>query len=109
MIIQFIGSAFIIIIILQLSLKFFKDKAGLVKSLFWLVFWFSVLVFIWLPKDIIDQFGSLIGVGRGIDALVYLSIIALFYLILKLNSRIDKLEMNITKLVRELAKVNVKK
>jgi hypothetical protein len=53
--------------------------------------------------------GKLFGVGRGIDVLVYLSIIFLFYYIFRQSEKINKLEKQITKLVREIAKENAKK
>jgi hypothetical protein len=48
-----------------------------------------------------------LGVGRGIDVLVYLSIILLFYSNFKQTERIEKLEKEITKLVREIAKKQI--
>lgn len=109
MIIQIVATGIILIIFVQLALKVIKDKASIVKILFWLIFWGGALVIIWLPTDLLDRFGNLFGVGRGIDVLVYFAIIILFYTILKLNSRMDKLEKNITKLVREIAKTNARK
>lgn len=53
--------------------------------------------------------GKVTGVGRGVDVLVYLSIIFLFYYVLRQNNKIDLLEKQITKLVREIAKNEQKK
>ncbi len=108
MVIQIVGTGIILIIFGQLVVKYIKDKASFIKILFWFGFWGAALILIWLPKEILDKFGDIVGVGRGIDALVYLSIIILFYINLRLNSRLDKLERNITKLVREMAKSNAK-
>ena len=41
-----------------------------------------------------------VGVGRGADLLFYLSILFLFFLILKLYSRLRKMEQNFTEIVR---------
>lgn len=40
------------------------------------------------------------GVGRGADLLFYLSILFLFFLILKLYSRVRRMEQNFTEIVR---------
>jgi hypothetical protein len=88
----------------QLLFKLAKDKTAIFKFIFWGIFWGLALVFIWLPTGTLDSIGKFFGVGRGIDLLVYLSIIVLFYSVFRLNNRIDKLEKEITKLVRELAK-----
>ena len=108
MTIQYIATGIIVIILIQLLIQVLKDRAQLFKLLFWGVFWGITLVFIWLPTNTIDKVGQLFGVGRGIDVLVYFSIILLFYRNLSLNSEIENLEKKITKIVREVAKINQK-
>jgi len=108
MTIQYIATGIIVIILIQLLIQVLKDRAQLFKLLFWGIFWGIALIFIWLPTNTIDKVGQLFGVGRGIDVLVYLSIIFLFYYIFKQNEKINKLEKEITKLVRRLAKDETK-
>ena len=105
MVIQIIATIIILIIFYQLVKKFIKDKASLTKIIFWILFWGISLIIIWLPKETIDNIGGIFGVGRGIDVLVYLSIILLFYSNFKQTEKIEKLEKEITKLVREIAKL----
>jgi len=104
MIIQYIATGIIIIVLVQFLIKVLKDRTQLFKLLFWAIFWGIALVFIWLPTNTIDKLGQLFGVGRGVDVLVYLSIIFLFYYIFKQSEKINKLEKEITKLVREISK-----
>lgn len=104
MIIQIIATVIILIILLQLLRKILKDRTSIVKMIFWALFWGMGLLIIWLPKEILDSVGGIFGVGRGIDVLVYFSIIILFYRNLHLNSKIEDLEKKITKIVREVAK-----
>ena len=104
MIIQIIATIIILSIFSQLIRKILKDKASLTKIIFWVLFWGISLVIIWLPKETIDNIGGIFGVGRGIDVLVYLSIILLFYNNLRLNERIDDMNKKVTKIVREVAK-----
>lgn len=108
MIIQIVATGIIVIIFGQLVIKVIKDRTSFFKILFWFLFWSGALILIWLPPDVLDKFGNILGVGRGVDVLVYLSIILLFYTILKLNSKIDRLEKKLTILVRKIAKINVK-
>ena len=108
MVIQIIATIIILSIFSQLIRKILKDKASLTKIIFWVLFWGISLVIIWLPKETIDNIGSIFGVGRGIDVLVYLSIILLFYSNFKQTESINKLEKEITKLVREIAIKNAK-
>ena len=106
MVIQIIATIIILSIFSQLIRKILKDKASLTKIIFWVLFCGISLIIIWLPKETIDNIGNIFGVGRGIDVLVYLSIIFLFYNNLRLNERIDDMDKKVTKIVREVAKKN---
>ncbi|NLD25277.1 DUF2304 domain-containing protein [Candidatus Dojkabacteria bacterium] len=108
MIIQYIVTGIIAVILVQLIVRVIKDRTQFFKLLFWGLFWGVSLIFIWLPTNTIDKLGQLFGVGRGIDVLVYLSVVFLFYYIFRQNEKVGKLEKQITKLVRELAKQNAK-
>ena len=106
MIIQIVGTLIILAILFQLIRKIITDKASFLKMIFWLFFWGLGLLIIWLPKDTLDKLGDIFGVGRGVDVLIYLSIIFLFYNNLRLNRKIDRLQKDITKIVRKIAKTN---
>jgi hypothetical protein len=61
-----------------------------------------MIVIILLKK--IDQFVANLGFSSsGIDVILYLSIVFLFYIIFRLRLRMEKLERNITKIIREIA------
>ena len=106
MLIQVIATGIILIILGQLIIKVIKDKASIIKIAFWLIFWLVALFVIWIPTDIIDKLGKLVGVGRGIDVLVYFSIILLFYNNLILRGKIDSIQKDVTKIVRKISKTN---
>ena len=44
---------------------------------------------------------DLFGVGRGVDLVVYVSIIALFYLVFRIYDKVERVENDVTRLVRE--------
>ena len=106
MVIQIIATIIILSIFSQLIKKILKDKASLTKIIFWVLFWGISLIIIWLPKETIDSMGNIFGVGRGIDVLVYLSVILLFYFNFKQTERIDKLEKDITKTCKECGHIS---
>mgnify|MGYP001561203442 CR=1 FL=1 len=56
-----------------------------------------------LSPQTTDVIAKLVGVGRGADFIIYLSLIALFYLMFRLFGKIEDVEREITKLVRKLA------
>ena len=69
---------------------------------FWAFFWVIASVVTLLPQTTTVA-ARLVGVGRGADFVLYLSVIALFYLIFRLFVKIEDLELEITRLVRKLA------
>ncbi|MFZ5390886.1 MAG: DUF2304 family protein, partial [Patescibacteria group bacterium] len=44
--------------------------------------------------------------GRGSDLVVYLAVLILFYLVFKMVVRLEKIEQQLTMIVRSLAKPN---
>ncbi len=79
-----------------------SKKLPLKAAIFWFFVWAMVLVVIFFTP-VIDALSRPVGVGRGIDLIVYVSVMVLFYLVFQLSMKIDKLEHEITKLVREIA------
>ena len=55
-----------------------------------------------LPSTL-SHLANLTGVGRGVDVIIYLSIIALFYMVYRSYVKMENMEREITKLVREIA------
>lgn len=50
-----------------------------------------------------------LGIGRGVDAALYISIVLLFYLNFRSNVMLENLRHEITKLTREIALSNEQK
>ncbi|HAM89003.1 TPA: DUF2304 domain-containing protein [Candidatus Falkowbacteria bacterium] len=79
-----------------------KQVSGL-EFLFWLFFWLLAGLTIVLLKEI-DALVAYLGFSAtGINALLYLSVAILFYLIFKLRLKLEKTEREITKIVRAIA------
>ena len=107
-IIQFLIVAFALFAIARTFRQFKKGKLTLAFLFLWIVFWLIVGVVVVLPQTT-DTLARLVGVGRGVDAIMYVSIIALFYAVFRLLVRIEDVEREITKLVRKLAMEEVDK
>lgn len=50
-----------------------------------------------------DVIASKLGVGRGVDVVIYVSLMVLFYVVFRLFIKIEEVEREITTLVRKLA------
>lgn len=64
------------------------------------------VVFILWP-DLSSQIAQKLGVGRGTDLILYLSILIFWFMILKLYTRIRRLEQLFTSIIRDDALKNV--
>ena len=86
-----------------------KDKKiSLGELLFWLTIW-SGLVFVVFFPSITGLVADVVGIGRGIDVIIYASIGLLFYLIFRLYVKLEETQQDLTKIVRELAIMNKKR
>lgn len=72
------------------------------ETVLWSTLWMGAAA-VTLRPDLASRFAALIGVGRGVDAVLYAAVVGLFYLIFRIYLRIDKLERDITSLVRREA------
>jgi hypothetical protein len=59
----------------------------------------SVVFILW--PDLTSIIAKKLGVGRGADLIFYISILAFWFIILKLFSRIRKIEQKITDVIRQ--------
>jgi len=101
-IIQIIGILFALFAYSRTSLRF-KDKRITAKEfLFWTIVWVGVIIVAIIP-GVMSGLSRFLGIGRPIDIIVYASIIILFYLIFRIYVKIEDVEQNITKIVRETA------
>ena len=67
----------------------------------WLLFWAGVVV-AWLP-DTTNLLANWLGVGRGVDTAMYLSILMIFYLLFRSFAKIEDLDRQLTRVVRASA------
>ena len=71
--------------------------------IFWLIFWLlsagAVIFLKWIDKLVANLGFS----GSGIEVLLYLGVVILFYFIFRLRLKLEKIEQDITKIVREIS------
>lgn len=89
--------------LIRLFLQKRKKQIGANEFIFWLIFWCLAAIII-LSLKWIDKLVANLGFsGMGIDVLLYLGIAVLFYFIFRLRLKLEKIEKNITKIIREMA------
>ena len=67
---------------------------------FWVIFWLLAdLAVIWPNSTTV--LANALGIGRGSDLVIYISLALLFFLIFKLHIKIESINRDITKVVRD--------
>lgn len=100
---QIIALLLILFFIVRLFWQKKRKHVSGAEFWFWLIFWLFVGAMIVFIKKIDYLVASMGFSATGIDALLYLSVAVLFYLIFKLRLKLEKTEREITKIVREIA------
>ncbi len=96
----------LIIIASILSRIFFlkkKKKIAAGEFIFWIFFWILAALFIISIKWIDKLVAGLGFSGSGIEVLLYLAVVVLFYSNFRLRLKFEKMEKNVTKIVRKIA------
>ena len=80
-----------------------KNYIGFNEFLFWLIFWLVAAILI-IALKFIDRLVLGLGFsGSGIEVLLYLSVAVLFYFVFRLRLKLEKIEKDITKIVKHIA------
>ncbi|MBN1779205.1 MAG: DUF2304 domain-containing protein [Candidatus Buchananbacteria bacterium] len=101
MVIQFLLVIFIIFVLTRIFLRYRAQDITGREFFLWLIFWLIVAITILLPQKT-DLLAKWVGVSRGADLLVYLSVLVLFFIIFKILVRLEKINRDLVKIVRGL-------
>ncbi|MBI5221393.1 MAG: DUF2304 domain-containing protein [Candidatus Magasanikbacteria bacterium] len=98
--IQFFLILFFLFALLKVTARFRGGEIKFLNALVWVLFWLLASTVVLIPGLAI-WLAKFLGVGRGVDAVIYLAIAVLFFLVFRLLVRLEKLEKNLTRLVRQ--------
>lgn len=93
---------FILFVLLRTVARFVKKEIRPRELLAWLIFWAAVGAAVILPQTT-DILAQQVGVARGADLLVYISVLVLFYAVFKVLVKLEKIDRQITEIVRAVA------
>lgn len=103
--IQLILVGFLLFAISRVYLRAREGTLKLGEILFWGSL-FAIAIFGVIDPNFTNYVANILGIGRGADVVVYISIVLLFYLIFRTNVMLENIRHEITKLVREIALQN---
>ncbi len=104
MLIQIITIIVVLFLITRVGAKLKRREITFKEALFWALLWFAVGMVVLYPQ-VADRVASYIGLqtATGIDLVVYVAVALAFYLIFRLFIHIERVERDITNIVRHLA------
>lgn len=79
-----------------------RRRIGALAFGLWLPLWLAAAAVILFP-DVTMVAARLVGIGRGADLVLYLSMILIFYLLFKVGVRLERVDREITQIVRALS------
>ncbi|PIZ55789.1 hypothetical protein COY23_04195 [bacterium (Candidatus Torokbacteria) CG_4_10_14_0_2_um_filter_35_8] len=107
MILQVLVITSSLLIIVNLISKFKKGSLTLKETAFWVILWLSVII-VFLFPSITSTLAQILGITRGADLIIYIAILVLSYLVFKIFLKMEKIERDITKIVRDKSLKQIK-
>lgn len=72
------------------------------SAIFWTLFWLTANIAVWRPNST-TILANRLGIGRGSDFVIYISLALIFYLLFRVHIKIEKVNREVTKVVRDRA------
>ncbi|GIW68020.1 MAG: hypothetical protein KatS3mg096_888 [Candidatus Parcubacteria bacterium] len=98
-----------IFMIINRFLRFYRKEVGqtFFKFLITFIIWLVVLIISVFP-DFAYYISGKLGMGKSLNTLIFFGFVVVFMILFKILSLIEKIEKQISKIVRELALKNEK-
>lgn len=102
LIVQILLIIFLSFALSRVVLRFRGRQIKATEFLFWSLLFLTAIVVIVFPVET-TALANMLGIGRGVDLVVYASIAMLFYLVFRLYVLLEDVRHEITELVRKIA------
>lgn len=99
---QLFLTLFLLFALTRVVLRFRGGAVSVFGFFFWIII-FGLGTIAVLKPDLTSNFANTLGIGRGVDAVLYISIVLLFYLLFRLHIFLEDIKREISSLIRELA------
>jgi len=105
---QILLTSLILVVIFRTLTAYKRNKLSLSFVILWLSFWLGVIILVF-QQDLVSIVANSLGISRGVDLVIYVSLIVIFYTIYRILITLSEYQKMITKLVREVSLKNAKK
>ena len=97
--IQIVLTCFAVFAFSRVLIRYRRGGMRMLHLGLWLIFWTAVVV-VSLHPDTTNRLAMLLGVGRGVDTAMYLSLLMIFYLLFRSFAKIEDMDRQLTRVVR---------
>lgn len=102
MLIKVVISIICVFVVLGLANRFRRRQIRPLSFFMWSALWIAIAIAVLWPNST-SYIAAVFGVGRGMDLVVFLSLLAIFYGMYRIYTKVNTVERKITQLVREQA------
>jgi len=99
---QIVVTIFALFALSRAILRFKDSKITRGELFFWSIIWAAVIALVFM-KQHLGFLSTFFDIERPVDVIVYASIILIFYLIFRMLVKIERIEQEITAIVRKQA------
>jgi small membrane protein len=97
--IQVVLTCFAVFAVSRVLIRYRRGGMRLLHLALWVLFWAAVIVVAVHPTTT-DRLANILGVGRGVDTAMYLSLLLIFYLLFRSFAKIEDMDRQLTRIVR---------
>ncbi len=83
--------------------QYTRKKRSVRNAIIWMIFWSGAILLAIIPNEISFKIADLFGIKSNVNAIIFAALGALFVFVFYLSSTIEKLEGQVTDLVRRIA------
>ncbi len=100
---QYIVPVICAVFLFRIGVQYVKQKRSIFSSVVWTIFWGTIAVLAFAPHILSTILADVLGFADNVHAVLFIGLGLAFLIIFYLSSVIDKLETQLTSLVRKLA------
>lgn len=92
-----------IIYAIRVVKQYRANKRLFTSTFFWIVFWIAVTMLALVPHEISIRIAKVMGIKDNVNAVIFVALGFMFSIIFYLSATVEKLEKQITDLIRKIA------
>lgn len=93
----------------RVVLQYRRRRRLFTSTFFWIVFWVAISALAIIPNQISQGIANLLGFKSNVNAIIFVALGFLFSIVFYLSAAVERLERQMTDLIRKIALENATK